>query len=595
MDKIDSEIISEIENGNLKKFNQEDVQDIQCLSNISDELNEIKRANNLNNNRHVVLKFLKENDEDKYYDIFNREIKNLIKIYPNENVIKCFGVTKDPSKNFYSIVLEYCGDKNLSEDLEVVSKKGWPYKIKMAKGIANGLNYIHMENIILCNLNSKNIISHNDKLVIADFSSSISLDSQMKSTIKITDKNVAYVDPKCFNRIDMFNKSSDIYSLGVILWEISSGRPPFSNNQLNIDDFKKSLVLGKRESPINLTPVDYKELYCDAWNKDQHNRLSASEVINCLEEIEPDLLYQNSVYIPEISYKMNNSISQKKACLKIIEGSSQSNGIFLREGEMLIGRKSSNDIVIKDHEVDKEHASIKNYQGKVEIIGLGSKSKIFVIGEQLEFRTLYPLKRNDIIKMGQSTFQYIPAGEYENYIDPLLMIYNTAYLRKSLENEFKNSKNLSLSLLFFDLDQFEITNEYSNEAADYVLMELSKLIQNKYVRDKDTFARYGDANEFAILLIDTNVESAYEIANEIRCFVETYPFNFKEKKLQSITLNLNIGISEMNSSVKSSKDLLNHAKEACRRAKEYGSNQIVIWENDQISIQKVRMPYSVIF
>ncbi|RIB20796.1 hypothetical protein C2G38_2079900 [Gigaspora rosea] len=286
---------------------------------------------------------------------------------------------------------------------------------------------------------------------------------------------------------------------------------------------------------------------------------------------------------------MNNSISKKKVCLKVIEGSSQSNGIFLREGEMLIGRKSSNDIVIKDHEVDKEHASIKNYQGKVEIIGLGSKSKIFVNGEQLEFRTLYTLKRNDMIKMGHSTFQYIPAEEYENYIDPLLIIYNTAYLRKSLENEFKNSKKLSLSLLFFDLDQFETTNEYTNEAANYVLMELSKLIQNKYVRDKDTFARYGDANEFAILLIDTNVESAYEIANEIRCFVETYPFIFEEKKLPSITLN--IGISEVNSSVKSSKDLLNHAKEACKRAKEYGRNQIVIWENDQISIQKVYLGF----
>ncbi|RIB20795.1 hypothetical protein C2G38_1158898 [Gigaspora rosea] len=152
MDKIAPEIKSEIEDGNLKKFNQKDFQDIQCLSNISDELNEIKRAYSKTSESHVVLKFLKENDEDKYYDIFNREIKNLIKIYPNENVIKCFGITKDASKNFYSIVLEYCGDKSLCEVLENVSKKGWTHKIEMAKGIANGLNYIHMENIILCNL-----------------------------------------------------------------------------------------------------------------------------------------------------------------------------------------------------------------------------------------------------------------------------------------------------------------------------------------------------------------------------------------------------------------------------------------------------------
>ncbi|CAG8767923.1 10532_t:CDS:2, partial [Gigaspora rosea] len=60
------------------------------------------------------------------------------------------------------------------------------------------------------------------------------------TTIKITDKNVASVDPKCFNSTNMLNKCSDIYNMVLILWEISSGRPS----------------------------LNYIELYCDAWNKD---------------------------------------------------------------------------------------------------------------------------------------------------------------------------------------------------------------------------------------------------------------------------------------------------------------------------------------
>ncbi|KAF0465721.1 interferon-induced very large GTPase 1-like [Gigaspora margarita] len=344
----------------------------------------------------------------------HREIKNLRNIEPNENVIKFLGVTKEPSKNFYSIVLEYCGNKNLDEDLEDVSKKSWHYKIKMAKDLANGLSYIHMENIILCNLNSKNIISYKDKLVITNFSSAVSLDNQMKPTIEptieITDKNVAYVDPKCFNSTKMFNKPSDIYSLGVILWEITSGKPAFYNNQ-DIEELKISLIYGIRESPIELTPVDYKELYCDAWNKDKHKRPPIKDFINCLDEIDLDLIYHNYDIIQEISYRENNSITKEEACLKIIEGSPRNQYLFLPEGEILVGRNYSNHIVIKDQEINKKHAKIINYHGKVEITCFDSESIIY-INEEVFSRSRI-LKRHDVIKMGRSVFNEIAVQHYK--------------------------------------------------------------------------------------------------------------------------------------------------------------------------------------
>ncbi|CAG8720405.1 2786_t:CDS:2, partial [Cetraspora pellucida] len=313
MDKVASKI-----KGNLKEFKHEDFQDFQDLSNISDELSDIKHAYLKTNeyDLHAFIKFLKEYEEDEYYNKFIREIENLRNIGVNENVIKFLGVTKDPYKNFYSLVLQCCGNKNLSDHLKEVQKIGWLDKIKIGKDIANGLAYIHVENIILRNLSSKNIINDNGKFVITDFNSAVSLESlEELTTIKITEKNVAYMDPKIFNRADTVNKSSDIYSLGVILWEISSGRPPFSNNQLNIEEFMRTLELGKRELPINLTPVDYKDLYCDAWNKDHHKRPPIKEVISCLKDVELDLeyhVYQDYDYIPKISYERNDSIPNKE-------------------------------------------------------------------------------------------------------------------------------------------------------------------------------------------------------------------------------------------------------------------------------------------
>ncbi|KAF0370205.1 kinase-like protein [Gigaspora margarita] len=198
----------------------------------------------------------------------------------------------------------------------------------------------------------------------------------------------------------MLNKYSDIYSLGVIFWEISSGRPSFNNNhELNTDEFKKSRIDGERESPINLTPVDYIELYRDAWNEDQQKRPQIKEVISCLEDFELDPVYQDSDYIPEIFYEKNNFISKEineaneEACLKVINDSSQNQYLFLPEGEILIGRKNSNYIIIKDQEINKKHAKIKNYQGKVDIFSYDSKSIIFINENQLKPNTLHTLKK----------------------------------------------------------------------------------------------------------------------------------------------------------------------------------------------------------
>ncbi|CAG8718135.1 40179_t:CDS:10 [Gigaspora margarita] len=597
-----NKIVSEIKEGNLgnlKVFNYEDfkvihIQDIPGLSNISDELSEIKCACLKTNDTHVVLKTLKC-EEDKYYAIVNREIKIFNEIGPNENVIKFLGVTKGLYEDFYSIVLEYCGDKNLSEDLEEVSKKDWVDKINMAKGLANGLKFVHAEKIILCNLNSKNIIIHNDKLVIsdfssamfykknndnlviADFSSSISPNSKPKPTIKITRENVAYVDPKRFDPDSKLNESSDIYSLGVILWEISSGRPAFLNHGLDIDKLKDSLIRNERESPINLTPVDFIELYCDAWNENDYNRPPIKDVISCLNEIDLDFVYRDHDhdYTSEISYGKTYSITYEEACLKIIKGSPRNQYFFLPEREMHVGRgrNDSNYIIIKDRKVNKKHAKLINYHGEVKITCFNSKSKILINGKPARSCIL---KKNDEIKMGHSTFRYIPAREFISNNDPLLQIYNAKYFQERLEDEFKNNKKLYL--LFYDLDFFK---EINDESRNYVLKELTMLIQNEHLRDEDIFSKYKEEG-FTILLIDIDIDLAHEIAEKIRSSVETHLIKFNEKKPQSITLS--IGVSEKNSSVKTSNDLLIHAKEACIKAKKYGHNQLVIWENEEISI-----------
>ena len=76
---------------------------------------------------------------------------------------------------------------------------------------------------------------------------------------------IPYIDPKCFDNNDnksqnyKLNKKSDVYSVGVLMWQISSGRKPFCAE----GDVRSTLAIlkGKREKVIDGTPAEYSKLY----------------------------------------------------------------------------------------------------------------------------------------------------------------------------------------------------------------------------------------------------------------------------------------------------------------------------------------------
>ncbi|CAB4474128.1 unnamed protein product [Rhizophagus irregularis] len=79
---------------------------------------------------------------------------------------------------------------------------------------------------------------------------------------------------------------SDVYSVGVLLWEISSGRPPFYTEG---EKYGIGLIYeiseGLREVPIPDTPSDYVSLYKECWNGEPDKRPIMSEVVNRLRNI----------------------------------------------------------------------------------------------------------------------------------------------------------------------------------------------------------------------------------------------------------------------------------------------------------------------
>ena len=128
---------------------------------------------------------------------------------------------------------------------------------------------------------------------IADFGISRKL-AEITNTQKNILGMVPYIDPQNF-KINNDNKNyekSDVYSVGVLLWEISSGQKPFESYN---DDFQRLTLMseisnGKREIPVPDTPINYIDIYTGIIIIDFCSDLLMSTIIsyfyNCFRMLE---------------------------------------------------------------------------------------------------------------------------------------------------------------------------------------------------------------------------------------------------------------------------------------------------------------------
>lgn len=94
----------------------------------------------------------------------------------------------------------------------------------------------------------------------------------------------AYIEPELLRDSSYkCDKRSDIYSLGVIFWEISSGKPPFQSATIYTTAFK--IFQGEREKPVEGTPLQYRKLYERCWNGDPYLRPEIKSILGILNQL----------------------------------------------------------------------------------------------------------------------------------------------------------------------------------------------------------------------------------------------------------------------------------------------------------------------
>jgi serine/threonine protein kinase len=74
---------------------------------------------------------------------------------------------------------------------------------------------------------------------------------------------IPYLDPKSFNNQNYeANKKSDVYSIGILIWQISSGYRPYYAEGVSYDIcLALSILNGRREKIVAGTPIEYINIY----------------------------------------------------------------------------------------------------------------------------------------------------------------------------------------------------------------------------------------------------------------------------------------------------------------------------------------------
>ncbi|CAB5215386.1 unnamed protein product [Rhizophagus irregularis] len=254
------------------------------LKEIEEGTNRTFKKANLNNPKITVA--IKNLNNVKITENDFKEFITKLKAFRNinhSNINRFFGLTKDSNNNYF-LVWEYVNEGNLRDYLENnFNTLQWNDKIQMALDITQGLMVLHSELIIHGNLHAYSILIKNGKLMITDFGL-LAVDAASSVS-----ENIVYVEPQhVHNPSYELDMRSDIYSLGVLLWELSSGHPPFfyhGSGVFNLAQIVIGIVNGKREDPTEDTPLEYLELYQKCWHNNPGIRPEINEVHEILSQL----------------------------------------------------------------------------------------------------------------------------------------------------------------------------------------------------------------------------------------------------------------------------------------------------------------------
>ncbi|MEG3753136.1 GGDEF domain-containing protein [Psychromonas arctica] len=162
--------------------------------------------------------------------------------------------------------------------------------------------------------------------------------------------------------------------------------------------------------------------------------------------------------------------------------------------------------------------------------------------------------------------------KYLSHTDSLTQLNNQGHWRNLCENEFINSKNSAnpTSMIIFDIDHFKKVNDtYGHPFGDEVLKGIAEAVRQKS-KKQDVIGRVG-GEEFALLLLDTNLKQAKLVAERLREAIEAIHFEYQN---QQVKVTASFGVAQITDNIPNFESWIERADLGLYIAKNNGRNQV---------------------
>lgn len=177
-------------------------------------------------NRYVAVKILRSdftNDKD-LIDKFKRESQAAASL-SHPNIVNIYDVGEE--QDIYYIVMEYVAGKTLKELIKEKGSLGFDEIIDFSKQIAYALRHAHHNHIVHRDIKPHNIlITHDNRAKVTDFGIALAATSSTITNAGSVIGSVHYFSPEQA-RGGYTDEKSDLYSLGIVMYEMATGRVPF--------------------------------------------------------------------------------------------------------------------------------------------------------------------------------------------------------------------------------------------------------------------------------------------------------------------------------------------------------------------------------
>ena len=190
---------------------------------------EVYRAQDRLLDRTVAVKILHaayKNDVE-FIERFQREAKAAAGL-SHPNIVSIFDVGLEGDDHF--IVMEYVPGATLKQKIQSEAPIDISLAVRIAKDIASGLAHAHANNIVHCDIKPHNIlITEDNRAKIADFGIARAVTESTMTYSGSVVGSVHYFSPEQA-RGSMITPKSDVYSLGITLYEMLTGKLPFNGD-----------------------------------------------------------------------------------------------------------------------------------------------------------------------------------------------------------------------------------------------------------------------------------------------------------------------------------------------------------------------------